>query len=114
MNKVFTSREIHHIIPIICWCFQHEIMWPSAHHHQLLEGSFPDVSPQTIFSMDFTTHPISEPVKELEHNYFHGNKHKHFFNSLGVVDCSGLFLHFKPGFARHANDQQGFMLSALG
>lgn len=70
VNSVFISHEIHHFIPLICWCFQHEIQWPDAAQQALLKGTFPNISPTTIFSMDFTVQPISEPAKGMEHDFY--------------------------------------------
>jgi Helix-turn-helix of DDE superfamily endonuclease len=114
VNSVFISREIHHFIPLICWRYQHEIQWPDAQQRLRLEGTYQDVSPQTIFAMDYTINKVGVQAKGLEHNFYRSDKNAHFFNSLGAVDFTGILLDYEPGFVGHANDQRGFVLSALG
>ncbi|MHB1955736.1 MAG: transposase family protein [Sulfobacillus sp.] len=114
INKFYISRDIHHLIYIIHWRFQHEVYWPSEEHQVALEGTFPDVDPKTIFSMDFTVQPISEPRKGVEHHYYRGDKGKHFFNTFGAVDYAGIFLNAQGGYAGHANDQRSWTLTPIG
>lgn len=114
VNTSFISREIHHIIPLICWRYQHEIQWPDSEQRHRLEGTYSDVSPKTIFAMDYTINKIGVQAKGIEHDFYRSDKHAHFFNSFGAVDFTGLLLDYEPGFAGHANDQRGFVLSNLG
>ena len=52
-------------------------------------------------------------LDQEEHRFFRGDKGFHFFNNLGLVDVSGLFLHYKPGFAGQLADTTCYNNSEL-
>ena len=111
VNESFVSRELHHIIPIIYWYYEKDIVWPSSETRKELEGTL-DIDKNAIASMDFTITPRKHSA--LNDEYYRGDKHQPFLNSFGVSDFRGIFLNFEPGFQGRAADQHSFVLTHLG
>ena len=67
-NQAFVSREIHHILPILCACLN-EIAWPTS----LLPHPFEGV----VGAIDCTAH-FRNRVHPRQADYYRGDKHAFF------------------------------------
>jgi hypothetical protein len=105
------NRHMNFWIPALAKQLRPEILFPSAERIQLLQGTI-ESDPLAIGSMDMTIHPVTAPVVE-EFRFFRGDKGQHFFNSESLVDFTGMFLHFVPGYAGRMSDRTCYQRGTL-
>lgn len=93
-NRALISREIHHIIPILCG-YLHEIAWPP----NLLPHPFEGV----VGAIDCTSH-FRNRVHPRQADYYRGDKHAFFLSAQVVCGLNGIIYDVKIVLG-HNNDQ---------
>jgi len=106
LNESTVDRHINNLVINLSEFLRPEIQWPSPERLNLLQGIYPDY-PDVVGSMDFFYRRIRMPGVE-EHIFFRGDKGFHGFNHLGMVDFTGSYLHFEPGYGGRILDQVAF------
>lgn len=103
-------KYISRVVPKLVELMKGEIEFPSPERIQALLGTIPEF-PSAIGSVNLTAHKIHQPVAQ-EYHMFCGDKRFHFFNNLAFVNCSGLFIHYEPGYGGRLSDTACFLLTS--
>lgn len=105
------SRILKTLIPRLSDDMSPEISFPSMERIIALKGMIPEFE-EAIGSVDGTIHKLRLPTHH-EYRYFRSDKHTRFFNTLALVDFSGVILFAEPGFAGRMTDTDALLNSEL-
>jgi hypothetical protein len=101
-NQALISREIHHILPILC-AYLKEISWPTNLLPQPFEG--------VVGAIDCTSQ-LRNRVHPRQADYYRGDKHAFFLAVQVVCGLDGVLYDVKL-LLGHNNDQGAFWLTGM-
>jgi len=111
VDKATVSLEIHHVIPILRFHLQNEIVWMSMEEAQVLRGSWPSF-PNAVFALDATIHPVWKPLIHQSW-YYRGDKKRHCLITQIIVSPAGVVINMEAGYLG-TNDTGAYNLSEFG
>ena len=111
IDKATVSLEIHHLVPILRFHLQNEIVWMSEDEANVLRGSWSKF-PNAVFAVDATIHPVWRPLRH-QGWYYRGDKKKHCLITQSAVSPTGVIINLEAGY--HGTNDTGVLnLTQLG